>query len=161
MRPVTRCIDRHTSIPDKSGFLDFDLHNKNTLSGRSHHPLVKSFRVVTVGTEMTDYCLQKSQRRAFTNRQDHLLVPCVWSKPAFSNEQFGKQKGSSPPSSSVSKHALLLVLCFLSGGDFSGSPYSHPQYSTYNESWRFPNPSLLGRCIPYLCAQSCWPELDQ
>nr|AAC34300.1 transcription factor [Takifugu rubripes] len=28
-------------------------------------------------------------------------------------------------------------------GDFSGSPYSHPQYSTYNESWRFPNPSLL------------------
>uniref|UniRef100_A0A3Q4AXA9 Paired domain-containing protein n=1 Tax=Mola mola TaxID=94237 RepID=A0A3Q4AXA9_MOLML len=30
------------------------------------------------------------------------------------------------------------------GGDFSGSPYSHPQYSAYNESWRFPNPSLLG-----------------
>ncbi|KAM8878489.1 paired box protein Pax-5 isoform 3-T3 [Spinachia spinachia] len=29
------------------------------------------------------------------------------------------------------------------GGDFSGSPYSHPQYSTYNESWRFTNPSLL------------------
>ncbi|CAL8274349.1 unnamed protein product [Gadus morhua 'NCC'] len=29
------------------------------------------------------------------------------------------------------------------GGDFSGSPYTHPQYSTYNESWRFPNPSLL------------------
>ncbi|XP_012996018.2 paired box protein Pax-5 isoform X3 [Esox lucius] len=29
------------------------------------------------------------------------------------------------------------------GGDFSGSPYSHPQYSTYNESWRFSNPSLL------------------
>ncbi|KAM9315336.1 paired box protein Pax-5 isoform 2-T2 [Pholidichthys leucotaenia] len=29
------------------------------------------------------------------------------------------------------------------GGDFSGNPYSHPQYSTYNESWRFPNPSLL------------------
>ncbi|XP_067106195.1 paired box protein Pax-5 [Osmerus mordax] len=29
------------------------------------------------------------------------------------------------------------------GGDFSGSPYSHPQYSTYNDSWRFPNPSLL------------------
>ncbi|XP_046698855.1 paired box protein Pax-5 isoform X3 [Silurus meridionalis] len=29
------------------------------------------------------------------------------------------------------------------GGEFSGSPYSHPQYSTYNESWRFANPSLL------------------
>ncbi|XP_016421318.1 paired box protein Pax-5-like [Sinocyclocheilus rhinocerous] len=31
----------------------------------------------------------------------------------------------------------------VSGGDFSGSPYSHPQYSTYNEPWRFANPSLL------------------
>uniref|UniRef100_A0A673LIW2 Paired box 5 n=1 Tax=Sinocyclocheilus rhinocerous TaxID=307959 RepID=A0A673LIW2_9TELE len=31
------------------------------------------------------------------------------------------------------------------GGDFSGSPYSHPQYSTYNEPWRFANPSLLGK----------------
>ncbi|MBN3310239.1 PAX5 protein, partial [Amia calva] len=31
------------------------------------------------------------------------------------------------------------------GSDFSGSPYTHPQYSTYNESWRFPNPSLLGK----------------
>ncbi|MBN3274564.1 PAX5 protein, partial [Polyodon spathula] len=29
------------------------------------------------------------------------------------------------------------------GSDFSGSPYSHPQYSAYNESWRFPNPGLL------------------
>lgn len=38
----------------------------------------------------------------------------------------------------------------LAGGDFSGSPYSHPQYSTYNESWRFPNPSLLGRYSPSL-----------
>lgn len=38
----------------------------------------------------------------------------------------------------------------LAGGDFSGSPYSHPQYSTYNESWRFPNPSLLGRYNPRL-----------
>ncbi|XP_071437027.1 paired box protein Pax-5 isoform X2 [Pithys albifrons albifrons] len=30
------------------------------------------------------------------------------------------------------------------GSEFSGSPYSHPQYSTYNDSWRFPNPGLLG-----------------
>uniref|UniRef100_A0A673L9V0 Paired box 5 n=1 Tax=Sinocyclocheilus rhinocerous TaxID=307959 RepID=A0A673L9V0_9TELE len=32
-------------------------------------------------------------------------------------------------------------------GDFSGSPYSHPQYSTYNEPWRFANPSLLGKSL--------------
>lgn len=51
------------------------------------------------------------------------------------------------------KHACFLVLSSVSGGDFSGSPYSHPQYSTYNESWRFPNPSLLGRCAPYLSMQ--------
>uniref|UniRef100_A0A8C9RHX8 Paired box 5 n=1 Tax=Scleropages formosus TaxID=113540 RepID=A0A8C9RHX8_SCLFO len=30
------------------------------------------------------------------------------------------------------------------GSDFSNGPYSHTQYSTYNESWRFPNPGLLG-----------------
>uniref|UniRef100_UPI0037E71FE1 paired box protein Pax-2a isoform X1 n=1 Tax=Semicossyphus pulcher TaxID=241346 RepID=UPI0037E71FE1 len=29
------------------------------------------------------------------------------------------------------------------GGDFSGNPYSHPQYTTYNEAWRFSNPALL------------------
>ncbi|KAL3996425.1 activating transcription factor 7 [Sarotherodon galilaeus] len=51
------------------------------------------------------------------------------------------------------------------GGDFSGSPYSHPQYSTYNESWRFPNPSLLGWCIPYcllpLCVCVCVSERER
>uniref|UniRef100_A0A672MKW9 Paired box 5 n=1 Tax=Sinocyclocheilus grahami TaxID=75366 RepID=A0A672MKW9_SINGR len=26
-------------------------------------------------------------------------------------------------------------------------PYSHPQYSTYNEPWRFANPSLLGKSL--------------
>ncbi|ETE73670.1 hypothetical protein L345_00492, partial [Ophiophagus hannah] len=31
----------------------------------------------------------------------------------------------------------------MDGSEFSGSPYSHPQYSTYNDSWRFPNPGLL------------------
>uniref|UniRef100_A0A8D0GV24 Paired box 5 n=1 Tax=Sphenodon punctatus TaxID=8508 RepID=A0A8D0GV24_SPHPU len=30
----------------------------------------------------------------------------------------------------------------VTGSEFSGSPYSHPQYSTYNDSWRFPNPGL-------------------
>ncbi|XP_042624984.1 paired box protein Pax-2a-like isoform X4 [Cyprinus carpio] len=29
------------------------------------------------------------------------------------------------------------------GSDFSGNPYSHPQYTTYNEAWRFSNPALL------------------
>ncbi|XP_035515624.1 paired box protein Pax-5, partial [Morone saxatilis] len=40
-------------------------------------------------------------------------------------------------------HAALGPNAHSTRGDFSGSPYSHPQYSTYNESWRFPNPSLL------------------
>ncbi|XP_064173821.1 paired box protein Pax-2a-like isoform X1 [Anguilla rostrata] len=29
------------------------------------------------------------------------------------------------------------------GSEFSGSPYSHPPYATYNEAWRFSNPALL------------------
>lgn len=43
---------------------------------------------------------------------------------------------------------FLFCLClFHLGSEFSGSPYSHPQYSTYNDSWRFPNPGLLGKCL--------------
>ncbi|MEE6488391.1 hypothetical protein FKM82_015217 [Ascaphus truei] len=30
-----------------------------------------------------------------------------------------------------------------SGSEFSGNPYSHPQYTPYNEAWRFSNPALL------------------
>ncbi|XP_010140219.1 PREDICTED: paired box protein Pax-2-A-like, partial [Buceros rhinoceros silvestris] len=29
------------------------------------------------------------------------------------------------------------------GSEFSGNPYSHPQYTTYNEAWRFSIPALL------------------
>ncbi|XP_045567888.1 paired box protein Pax-2a [Salmo salar] len=29
------------------------------------------------------------------------------------------------------------------GSEFTGNPYSHPQYTTYNEAWRFSNPALL------------------
>ncbi|XP_075466828.1 paired box protein Pax-2 isoform X4 [Ascaphus truei] len=29
------------------------------------------------------------------------------------------------------------------GSEFSGNPYSHPQYTPYNEAWRFSNPALL------------------
>lgn len=39
---------------------------------------------------------------------------------------------------------LLLSLPPPAGSEFSGSPYSHPQYPSYNDSWRFPNPGLLG-----------------
>lgn len=35
-----------------------------------------------------------------------------------------------------------LLFCF-AGSEFSGNPYSHPQYTTYNEAWRFSNPALL------------------
>ncbi|XP_050184799.1 paired box protein Pax-5 isoform X1 [Myiozetetes cayanensis] len=38
------------------------------------------------------------------------------------------------------------------GSEFSGTPYSHPQYSTYNDSWRFPNPGLLGSPYYYSTA---------
>ncbi|XP_062925293.1 paired box protein Pax-5 isoform X2 [Mobula hypostoma] len=38
------------------------------------------------------------------------------------------------------------------GGDFSGSPYSHPQYTTYNDSWRFPNAGLLSSPYYYSTA---------
>ncbi|KAJ8390983.1 hypothetical protein AAFF_G00097610 [Aldrovandia affinis] len=47
-----------------------------------------------------------------------------------------------PPTGQGSYSAPALT-GMVPGSDFSGSPYSHPQYSTYNESWRFPNPSLL------------------
>ncbi|XP_015201932.1 paired box protein Pax-2a isoform X6 [Lepisosteus oculatus] len=33
------------------------------------------------------------------------------------------------------------------GSEFSGNPYTHPQYTTYNEAWRFSNPALL---MPHL-----------
>ncbi|KAM9505106.1 paired box protein Pax-2a-like [Salvelinus alpinus] len=35
----------------------------------------------------------------------------------------------------------------ITGGDFSGNPYSHPQCTTYNEGWRFSNPAVLS--YPY------------
>ncbi|CAH2293563.1 paired box Pax-5 isoform X1, partial [Pelobates cultripes] len=41
--------------------------------------------------------------------------------------------------------------------DFSGSPYSHPQYSSYNDSWRFPNPGLLGSPYYYSAARGAAP----
>ncbi|TFK00330.1 Paired box protein Pax-2 [Platysternon megacephalum] len=34
------------------------------------------------------------------------------------------------------------------GSEFSGNPYSHPQYTTYNEAWRFSNPALLSEYLP-------------
>ncbi|XP_042565496.1 paired box protein Pax-2a [Clupea harengus] len=38
------------------------------------------------------------------------------------------------------------------GSDFSGNPYSHPQYTTYNEAWRFSNPALLSSPYYYSTA---------
>ncbi|NWZ64131.1 PAX5 protein, partial [Acrocephalus arundinaceus] len=48
-----------------------------------------------------------------------------------------------PPAGQGSYSAPALT-GMVPGDEFSGSPYSHPQYSTYNDSWRFPNPGLLG-----------------
>lgn len=112
----------------------------------------------------------RSQRRACTNWDNQSLVSrirdlnnqvyvCVvlnitsklWSK-LLGLSKCSALGETSYFSSALSKHTLFLILCSLPGGDFSGSPYSHPQYSTYNESWRFPNPSLLGRCLPHVSA---------
>ncbi|XP_074789712.1 LOW QUALITY PROTEIN: paired box protein Pax-2a [Denticeps clupeoides] len=38
------------------------------------------------------------------------------------------------------------------GSEFSGNPYSHPQYTTYNEAWRFSNPALLSSPYYYSAA---------
>ncbi|XP_014346196.1 paired box protein Pax-5 isoform X3 [Latimeria chalumnae] len=56
-----------------------------------------------------------------------------------------------PPAGQGSYSAPTLT-GMVPGSDISGSPYSHPQYSTYNESWRFPNPSLLGSPYYYSAA---------
>ncbi|XP_014340494.1 paired box protein Pax-2a isoform X1 [Latimeria chalumnae] len=42
--------------------------------------------------------------------------------------------------------------CFLAGSEFSGNPYTHPQYTTYNEAWRFSNPALLSSPYYYSAA---------
>lgn len=38
------------------------------------------------------------------------------------------------------------------GSEFSGNPYSHPQYTAYNEAWRFSNPALLSEYATWLPA---------
>ncbi|KAG7462435.1 hypothetical protein MATL_G00184800 [Megalops atlanticus] len=38
------------------------------------------------------------------------------------------------------------------GSEFAGSPYSHPQYTTYNEAWRFSNAALLSSPYYYSAA---------
>uniref|UniRef100_A0A8C8BHR1 Paired box 5 n=3 Tax=Neognathae TaxID=8825 RepID=A0A8C8BHR1_9STRI len=66
--------------------------------------------------------------------------PIVTGKP-FSITTWAVPAGCSLPRGSypAPAHAHVLLI------EFSGSPYSHPQYSTYNDSWRFPNPGLLGK----------------
>ncbi|KAM7385540.1 hypothetical protein PAMP_001621 [Pampus punctatissimus] len=50
---------------------------------------------------------------------------------------------SYPAHAHVSCYSQYASQPFIAGGDFSGNPYSHPQYTTYNEAWRFSNPALL------------------
>lgn len=56
---------------------------------------------------------------------------------------------------------VFLLFPFNLGGEFSGSPYSHPQYSTYNDSWRFPNPGLLGKLLPPLWGCALYSFISQ
>lgn len=44
-------------------------------------------------------------------------------------------------------YCISYLLWFLPGSEFSGNPYSHPQYTTYNEAWRFSNPALLSEYL--------------
>ncbi|KAG8595039.1 hypothetical protein GDO81_001402 [Engystomops pustulosus] len=61
-----------------------------------------------------------------------------------------------PPAGQGSYSAPTLT-GMVPGSDFSGSPYSHPQYSSYNDSWRFPNPGLLGSPYYYSAARGAAP----
>ncbi|XP_041042176.1 paired box protein Pax-5 isoform X1 [Carcharodon carcharias] len=56
-----------------------------------------------------------------------------------------------PPAAQGSYPAPTLT-GMVPGSDFSGSPYSHPQYTTYNDSWRFPNAGLLSSPYYYSTA---------
>ncbi|KAJ8247794.1 hypothetical protein GJAV_G00250610 [Gymnothorax javanicus] len=56
------------------------------------------------------------------------------------------------PPTGQGSYSTPTLTSMVPGGEFSGSPYSHPQYTTYNESWRFPNPGLLGSPYYYSTA---------
>uniref|UniRef100_A0A671M780 Paired box protein Pax-2a-like n=1 Tax=Sinocyclocheilus anshuiensis TaxID=1608454 RepID=A0A671M780_9TELE len=43
------------------------------------------------------------------------------------------------------------------GSEFSGNPYSHPQYTTYNEAWRFSNPAILSSHYYYSASRGSAP----
>ncbi|XP_073671079.1 paired box protein Pax-2b isoform X5 [Paramisgurnus dabryanus] len=43
------------------------------------------------------------------------------------------------------------------GSEFSGNPYSHPQYTSYNEAWRFSNPALLSSPYYYSASRGSAP----
>lgn len=61
-----------------------------------------------------------------------------------------------PPAGQGSYSAPTLT-GMVPGSEFSGSPYSHPQYPSYNDSWRFPNPGLLGSPYYYSAARGAAP----
>uniref|UniRef100_A0A4W4FTB7 Paired domain-containing protein n=1 Tax=Electrophorus electricus TaxID=8005 RepID=A0A4W4FTB7_ELEEL len=50
-----------------------------------------------------------------------------------------------------------LNVSFATGSEFSGNPYSHPQYTTYNEAWRFSNPALLSSPYYYSASRASVP----
>ncbi|XP_071264474.1 paired box protein Pax-5 isoform X3 [Salvelinus alpinus] len=75
--------------------------------------------------------------------QSYPLTACVFPVcPGLSSTTLPGYPPHVPPTGQGS-YSTSSLTGMVPGGDFSGSPYSHPQYSTYNESWRFPNPSLL------------------
>ncbi|KAF7705567.1 hypothetical protein HF521_020853 [Silurus meridionalis] len=49
------------------------------------------------------------------------------------------------------------LICLAAGSEFSGNPYSHPQYTAYNEAWRFSNPALLSSPYYYSASRASAP----
>uniref|UniRef100_A0A672LBV3 Paired box protein Pax-2a-like n=1 Tax=Sinocyclocheilus grahami TaxID=75366 RepID=A0A672LBV3_SINGR len=47
------------------------------------------------------------------------------------------------------------------GSEFSGNPYSHPQYTTYNEAWRFSNPAILSSPYYYSASRGSATAYDR
>uniref|UniRef100_A0A673X8D3 Paired box 2a n=1 Tax=Salmo trutta TaxID=8032 RepID=A0A673X8D3_SALTR len=56
------------------------------------------------------------------------------------------------PTTGQGSYPTSTLTGMVSGGDFSGDPYSHPQCTTYNEGWRFSNPAVLSSPYYYSAA---------
>ncbi|XP_078499180.1 paired box protein Pax-2 isoform X3 [Lissotriton helveticus] len=85
-------------------------------------------------------------------RNDHSFIAC-YREPFGSSRRTGEGRdmasttlpGYPPhvPPTGQGSYPTSTLAGMVPGSEFSGNPYSHPQYTTYNEAWRFSNPALL------------------